>query len=98
MEKITLRDFWNANADSIKSLFLVGTACPAGIEYTANLEADGEDCCDLCELIDNLGYNLWEAEGEIDSEGNWAWDGNLPGVRDLKGNSYTRIEANVSLN
>ena len=94
MNKVTLREFWNDNCDSIKSLFLVGTAQPSGIQYTANLDEDDEDYCDLGELIENLGYNLWEAEGEIDAEGDWAWDGNLPGVRDYNGNSYTRIEAN----
>lgn len=97
---VSLREFWNAN--EVKSVFVVGIGCPAGQELVQNLEDDGEDYCDLNEVIDSgLAHPneqnespLWELTGTVDESGDWTWDGN-GSVRDIRGNNYTRIKLTV---
>jgi hypothetical protein len=85
-----LREFWN-NAN-VKSLFVVGTACPTGEEYRHDTDTEDEsDYCDLTDLIVNLSphVDLFDLSGTVDGD-SWTWDG-VGNPRDVRGNSYTRI-------
>lgn len=86
---VTLLDFWNSR--TIESIFVVGTACPAGQEYTHDTVSDGEDYCDLNDVIENLSphVDLLSLSGSVEG-GAWTWDG-VGNPRDVRGNSYTRI-------
>ena len=87
----TLREFWNDS--EVTSIFVAGTACPAGIEYSHNTDAEGDDYCDLWELVGQLSphCDIWELNGRADGS-SWSWDGN-GSPRDIRGNSYTKIVA-----
>lgn len=90
---VTLLDFWNSR--TVESLFVVGTACPTGQEYRHQPEPDGDDYCDLNELIDNLSphVDLFGLSGTVDGA-TWTWDG-VGNPRDVRGNSYTRLAASA---
>lgn len=96
---VTLLDFWNSRTiDSvvIDSMFVVGTACPSGREYRHDTDSDGDDYCDLNELLANLSphVDLLSLSGVVDGAA-WTWDGG-GNPRDVRGNSYTRIVVRAS--
>lgn len=94
--KSTLGEFWNKN---VTSLWISGHAIAGGETYTQNLEDEGEDYCDLHELIDNgLSFfdSVWDLSGEVAEDGScWSWDGKAD-FRDTQGNSYYRMQVFVS--
>ena len=40
-----------------------------------NLESDGEDYCDLSEIISEQWIELWDFDGVVE-DGEWEWNGN----------------------
>ena len=92
--KKTLLEFWSEQCDSLTTVFVAGFGCPAGETYRQSLEDEGEDYCDLRELIDSGLFSIketgessaWEAEGEVTAEG-WEWNG-IPKLTDSRGNNY----------
>lgn len=89
--KSTLGEFWNDK--NVTSLWISGHAIAGGKTYTQNLEDEGEDYCDLHELIDN-GLSIepaWDLSGQVVEDGSWVWDGKAD-FRDVQGNSYFRMQ------
>jgi len=96
MAKMTLREYWNDHCDNVTSLFLAGNGCPAGQTYTQNLEEEGEDYCDMHDLLETGLCNvdeydrsrIWDCAGKMSEDGSeWRWDG-LGGLTDFQGNDY----------
>lgn len=95
--KSTLGEFWNDK--NVTSLWISGHAIAGGETYTQNLEDEGEDYCDLHELIDS-GLSIepaWDLSGEVVEDGSWVWDGKAD-FRDVQGNSYYRMQVSVAKN
>lgn len=90
MDKITLLDFWN-NHDCT-AVFVVSTAEPGGIEFTHNMEGEGEDYCDIHEVLyEGLSStNLFDLTGTVEGA-KWSWDGSSHAC-DFRGCSYQKIE------
>jgi len=96
--KITLGEFWAR--DGVGSLFLAGVGMPSGQQFDHDTDAEGEDYCDVGDVIEQL--DLGDLEGTVDSEGIWQWDGKgerLPsgdraeGPRDWNGNTIYKVQA-----
>lgn len=95
--KKTLREYWNEN--EVTQLFWASTGKPTGQHLELNLDDEGEDYCDLNEVVDSMCVDFetgesdwWEAQGEIQPDNSWEWDGLPVGLRDLtdmNGNNLT---------
>jgi len=103
MSTTTLREFWNEN--NVTSVFVSGNGCPSGQTLIQNLEDEGEDYCNLHEVIDNGLFGgdwdndgapveespAWKAVGEVSADGKeWRWNG-LGGLTDNRGNDYHQV-------
>lgn len=85
---ISLQDY-NNNVKAVTYLWVCGVACPAGQDFNHDTESDGEDYCDLTELIGEMG--LWDLEGSV-VDGRWEWNGK-GNVRDERGNTIYNVKA-----
>lgn len=93
----SLEQFIDHPERQIASIWLVSTANPDGIEYRHNLDSNGEDYCDCCELL--CTYNLSPTDllalnGKVD-RGVWTWDGKGR-VKDYAGNSIVMLKVKGS--
>lgn len=86
---MTLREF-NNEIGGVTYLWLCGTACPAGQDFNHDVESDGDDYCDVGDLVTE--ENLWELNGDVNENGRWEWDGE-GNPHDGRGNSYYSIKA-----
>lgn len=85
---ITLADFHN-NGAGLSYLWYAGAGAPTGRDFNHDTEADGEDYCNLVEIVDQIG--AWELSGTVTGK-TWEWDG-VGSPRDWSGNSITKITA-----
>lgn len=84
---MTLLDFNNGHP--VTNLWIAGVAYPAGQTWHNNIDSDGEDYCNLSELIDQL--NLWELSGSV-VDGRWEWNGS-GNPSDERGNTIYNVKA-----
>lgn len=77
------------NVTPVTYLWLCGVGCPTGQDYRHDVESDGEDYCDLNQLINELG--LWELEGTV-IDGRWEWNGE-GNPTDQRGNTIYNVKA-----
>ena len=98
---MTLLEYWNNNGNNVVSIFVAGNGCPAGQTYTQNLESDGDDYCDMHDLLNSGLTNVdeydnsrvWDCVGEVvetQHGSEWRWNG-LGGLTDLRGNDYSQL-------
>lgn len=85
---MTLRDF-NNTITPVTSVWIAGVGCPAGQSFRHDLESDGDDYCDVNEVIEDL--HLWDLEGTV-CEGQWSWNGS-GSPTDVRGNSIYNLKA-----
>ena len=66
---------------------------PGGRTYKHDTISDGEDYCDLGELIDSglSPQSLFDLDGEVTDNGEWNWNGSGD-PRDHLGNSITNLQ------
>lgn len=88
--RISLVDFWNTR--DVSRLFATSTYVPVGVTYESNVDTDGDDYCDLGDLLESglSTESLFHLNGSVNGD-RWIWDGQCD-VRDYHGNSYLRIE------
>lgn len=85
---VSLLDFNNAGG-GVTYLWFAGVGAPAGRDYNHDTDSDGEDYCNLTEVIDQL--DIWELTGTVTGK-TWEWDGQ-GSPRDERGNSILKITA-----
>lgn len=85
---ISLLDF-NNNVKPVTNLWIAGVGYPAGKTFLHDPESDGEDFCDVNEVIELLG--LWNLEGTV-VDGRWEWNGE-GNPTDTKGNTIYNVKA-----
>lgn len=89
-EQVSLVDFCNTR--DVSRLFVTSTYVPVGVTYNSNVDTDGDDYCDLWDLLESglSTESLFHLNGSVNGD-RWIWDGQGD-VRDYHGNSYLRIE------
>lgn len=85
---ISLLDY-NNNVKPVTYLWICGVGCPAGREYNHDVESDGDEYCDVNEIVGDLG--LWSLNGTIVDD-RWEWNG-VGNPVDERGNSILNVKA-----
>ena len=90
-ETITFTEFWAKN--EVKTIWLTSVGSPGGIELTHNVDTDGEDYCDLGELVNESQFDFLRDLTGVVTDGEWEWDGEGEGDPRYLTNSVLQLKA-----